>query len=153
MLTFTITFTALIHMWNITLNLPLDTNGLLYTFCSENACMEPSIQDSNSFFLCNAASVIPARSLGFTSFGEIFASVTVFLSCNWGSHIPSSWMVHAGYIFVASIQPSRTWTSGSFDSVRLNACTDYNLVLTLIQRIEGIGVRTNIGFKEKNPHN
>ena len=27
-----------------------------------------------------------------------------------------------GMFFVASIHPSRTWTSGSFESVRLNAC-------------------------------
>ena len=31
-------------------------------------------------------------------------------------------MVHAGCVFVASIHPSRTWMSGSFESVRWNAC-------------------------------
>ena len=31
-------------------------------------------------------------------------------------------MVHAGCVFVAGIHPSRTWTSGSFESVRWNAC-------------------------------
>ena len=29
-----------------------------------------------------------------------------FLSNHWGSHIPSSWMVHAGCVFVAGIHPS-----------------------------------------------
>ena len=37
-------------------------------------------------------------------------------------HIPSSWMVRAGCVFVAGIHPSRTWTSGSFESVQWNAC-------------------------------
>ena len=31
-------------------------------------------------------------------------------------------MVRAGCVFVAGIHPSRTWTSGSFESVRWNAC-------------------------------
>ena len=31
-------------------------------------------------------------------------------------------MVHAGYVFVAGIHPSRTWMSGSFESVRWKAC-------------------------------
>ena len=31
-------------------------------------------------------------------------------------------MVHAGCVFVAGSHPSRTWTSGSFESVRWNAC-------------------------------
>ena len=31
-------------------------------------------------------------------------------------------MVRAGCVFVAGIHPSRTWTSGSFESVRSNAC-------------------------------
>ena len=31
-------------------------------------------------------------------------------------------MVRAGCVFVAGIHPSRTWTSGSFESVRCNAC-------------------------------
>ena len=31
-----------------------------------------------------------------------------------------SWMVHAGYVFVASIQLSRTQMSGSFASVKWN---------------------------------
>ena len=47
-------------------------------------------------------------SLGFTILDEIFAYVTDFYSSHEGSHIPSSWMVHAGYVFVAGIHPSRT---------------------------------------------
>ena len=35
-----------------------------------------------------------------------------------GSHIPSSWMVHAGCVSVAGVLPSRTCMSGSFESVR-----------------------------------
>ena len=31
-------------------------------------------------------------------------------------------MVRAGCVFVAGIHPSRTWTSGSFESMRWNAC-------------------------------
>ena len=31
-------------------------------------------------------------------------------------------MVRAGCVFVASIHPSRTWTSGSLESVQWNAC-------------------------------
>ena len=31
-------------------------------------------------------------------------------------------MVHAGSVFAAGIHPSRTWTSGSLESVRWNAC-------------------------------
>ena len=45
-----------------------------------------------------------------------------FKSNHWGIHIPSSWMVHAGCVFVAGIHPSRTWMSGSFESVWWNAC-------------------------------
>ena len=40
-----------------------------------------------------------------------------FLSNHWGSHIPSSWMVYAGWVFVADILLSRTLMSGSFESV------------------------------------
>ena len=38
------------------------------------------------------------------------------------SHIPSSWMMHVGCVFVASIHLSRTWISGSFESVRQKSC-------------------------------
>ena len=47
-------------------------------------------------------------------------------------------MVHAGCVFVAGIHPSRSWTSGSFESVRCNACV-YRLtsVYTLIGKSFG----------------
>ena len=44
------------------------------------------------------------------------------LSNHWGRHVLSPWMVHAGFVFFASIHPSRTWMSGSFESVWWNAC-------------------------------
>ena len=51
----------------------------------------------------------PALSLEFTILGDILAYVTgFFFSIHRGSHIPSSWMVHAGCVFVAGIQTSRT---------------------------------------------
>ena len=48
------------------------------------------------------------RYVGFTIFCEIFAYVTVLQPNHRGSHIPSSWMVHAGCVFVAGTHPSRT---------------------------------------------
>ena len=76
----------------------------------------PEFQNKpNYFHLCthihssSFSSVFPARSLGFTMLSEIFMYVTVyFLSKHRGSHILSSWMVPAGCVFVAGIQPSRT---------------------------------------------
>ena len=78
------------------------------------------------FFLCvpsfisgvhqssSSSSTFPARSLGVTVLGEIFAYVTVFESNHKGSHIRSSWMMHAGCVFLAGIHPRRTSMSGSF---------------------------------------
>ena len=80
----------------------------------------------------------PAISLGFTILGEIFANLTVFLSNHWDSHIPSSWMVNAGCVFVARIHPSRTWMSGSFGSVHQ-------------KEFWGNGVRTHVNSKGKIP--
>ena len=40
----------------------------------------------------------------------------------WEPLIWSSWMVHAGCVFLAGIHLSRTWMSGSFGSVQWNAC-------------------------------
>ena len=56
-------------------------------------------------------------------FGGLF--LVLFFKSNHGyrsSRIPSSWMVRAGYVFVAGIHESRTLMSGSFESVRWNAC-------------------------------
>ena len=101
--------------------------------------------DSLFFFLCvpsyislvhhsSSSSEFPAMSLRFTillllrpqlylwglpHFGEMFVYVTVLLKSNHrGNSIPSSWMVHAGCVFVAGIHPSRTCMSGSLESVR-----------------------------------
>ena len=96
----------------------------------------------------------PATSLGFIILGEIFAYVTVFSSNHWGSHIPSSWMVHAGCVFVAGIHPSRTWMSGSFESVQWNACV-HRLDLGLYSHPKefwGIGVRTHVSSNGKIPY-
>ena len=61
-----------------------------YTSASSFASSSSSFSSSSSMF--------PAIPLGFTIFGEIFVYGTVFFfqsSCR-GSHILSSWMVHAG---------------------------------------------------------
>ena len=87
-----------------------------------------------------------ARSLRFTILGEIFAYVTVFQSNHWGSHILSSWMVHAGCDFVTGIHPSRTRMSGSFESVRWNACV-YRLDLGLYSHPKEFG-----GMWSHNPY-
>ena len=61
--------------------------------------------------------------------------------------------MHAGCAFVAGIHPSRTWTSGSFESVRWNACV-HRLNLSLYsypQEFRGNGVRTHINSKGKIP--
>ena len=70
-----------------------------------------------------AASASPARSLGFTILGESFAYVNVFLflfvclfvvvvffypTLEVVTFISSSWMLHAGCVFVACIHPFRT---------------------------------------------
>ena len=60
-------------------------------------------------------------------------------------------MVHAGCVFVAGIHPSRTWMSGSFESVRWNACV-HRLDLHLYshqKQFLGNGVRTLVNSKGK----
>ena len=67
--------------------------------------------------------------------------------------MPSSWMVRAGCVFVAGIHPSRTWTSGSFESVRWNACV-HRLDLGLHSHPKefwGNGVWTHVNSKGKIP--
>ena len=62
-------------------------------------------------------------------------------------------MVHAGCVFVASIHPSRTIMSGSFQSVRWNACV-HRLDLGLYSHPRlflGKGVRTHVNSKGKIP--
>ena len=53
---------------------------------------------------------------------RLFVCLFFVKSNHRGSYILSSWTVHAGCVFVAGIHPSRTWVSGSFESVRWNAC-------------------------------
>ena len=45
-----------------------------------------------------------------------------FYSNHRGSHFPSSWIVRAGCVFVASIHLSRTRMPSSFEYVQWNAC-------------------------------
>ena len=62
-------------------------------------------------------------------------------------------MVRAGCVFVAGIHPSRTWTSGSFESVRWNACM-HRLDLGLYSHPKefwGNGVWTHVNSKGKIP--
>ena len=62
-------------------------------------------------------------------------------------------MVHAEYVFVAGIHPSRTWMSGSFESVQWNACV-HRLDLGLHSHPKefwGDGVRTHVNSKGKIP--
>ena len=62
-------------------------------------------------------------------------------------------MVHAGCFFVADIHSSRTWMSGSFESVRWIACVQ-RLDLGLSSHSKefwGKGVRNRVNSKGKNP--
>ena len=62
-------------------------------------------------------------------------------------------MVRAGCVFVAGIHPSTTWTSGSFESVRWNACV-HRLDLGLYSHPKefwGNGVWTHVNSKGKIP--
>ena len=61
-------------------------------------------------------------------------------------------MVHARCVFVTSIHPSRTWTSGSFESVRWNACV-HRLDLSLSSHPKEFlenEVRTHVNSKGKS---
>ena len=55
----------------------------------------------------SSSSAFPAISLDFTICGEIFAYMTIPVVTP-NPVVPSSWMVHAGCVFVASIHPYRT---------------------------------------------
>ena len=60
-------------------------------------------------------------------------------------------MVHAGCVFVASIHPSRTWMSGSFESMQWNACV-LRLDLGLYSHPkEGVFSRPVLTPREKSP--
>ena len=77
---------------------------------SANRCM--AVVAALPVWLCVIISFffwVPSYFSGIHQFGEIFAYETGFFkSIHTGSHIPSSRMVHAGCVFVAGIQPSRT---------------------------------------------
>ena len=57
--------------------------------------------------LYSSYSAFQAISQGFTILGDIFCICDCFLIQPRGSHILSSWMVHAGCVFVAGIDLSR----------------------------------------------
>ena len=60
-------------------------------------------------------------------------------------------MVHAGWVFVAGIHPSRTCMSGSFESMQWNACVhrlDFSLY-SHPKEFWGNGVRTYVNSKGK----
>ena len=93
----------------------------------------------------------PAMSVGITILGELFTYMTIILFSHKGSHISSSWMVHAWCVIVAGIHPSRTWMSGSFESARWNASA-HRLDLALYSYCEefwGDGVRTHVNSQGK----
>ena len=69
------------------------------------------------------------------------------------SHIPSSGMVHAVYVSIAGIHPSRAWVSASSESVRWNACM-HRLGLGLYSHLKEFlenGVRTHVNSKGQIP--
>ena len=82
----------------------------------------------------------------------LFCFFVVFKSFNHrDNHILSSLMFHAGCVFVAGIHPSRTSMSGSFQSVRWNACV-HRLDLGLCshpKELLGNRVRTHVNSKGK----
>ena len=96
--------------------------------------------------------------LGFTSFGEIFAYMTVwvfFLSNHRRSHIPSSWIMHTECVFVAGF----TRLGHEYQDLLsardgMSACTDYILVYTLIREFWGTESEPMLTPREKSslPH-
>ena len=94
----------------------------------------------------------PAISLGLTTFGwdlrcDRFFNPTIKV-VTFRLH---GWCVLG--VFVAGIHPSRTWTSGSFESVRWNACV-HRLDLGLYSHPKefwGNGVWTHVNSKGKIP--
>ena len=87
-------------------------------------------------------------------FGWDFVYLTFFFFFKpnpWGSRSQSLWVVHTGCDFVAGIHPSRTWMSGTFESVRWNAYV-HKLDLGLCshtQQFWGNGIRTHVNSKGK----
>ena len=78
--------------------------------------------------------------------------MTIFRCNHRASHIWSWWTVHAWCIFVASIHPSRTWMSGSFESVRQNACVHrLDQFILSSERVSVKGVRNHVKTMGKIP--
>ena len=77
---------------------------------------------SSFIFVCVCV-CSPAISLGFTTFWVRFLRMWPFFNptIKVVTFRLRGWCV-LGVFFVAGIHPSRTWTSGSFGSVRWNAC-------------------------------
>ena len=99
------------------------------------------------FFFC----VLQLYLWGSPFWVRFLRDVTIFKFSHRGGHIPSSWMGHAGCVFVAGIHPSRTWMSGSFESVGWNACV-YTLGLySHLKEFGGNGFRTHVSSKGKIP--
>ena len=101
------------------------------------------------------SSAFPSYISGVHHFGVRFLHMRPFFKSNhWGNHIPSLWMVHTGCFFVvAHIHLSRTWMSGSFESVRWNACV-HRLDLGIYSHPKefwGKGVRNHVNSKGKIP--
>ena len=89
-------------------------DGCLIDVCSSSFKLQSITTSSFPAF--------PSYISGVQHFGWDVCVCDYFRSNHWGSHIPSSWVVHAGCVFVAGIHPSRTWMSGSLESVQWNAC-------------------------------
>ena len=76
-----------------------------------------------------------------------------FMSDHRGGHIPSLWIVHTRYVFVAGIHLSRTWMSGSLESMRWNVCV-HRLGFGLYSHLKeflGNGLRTHVNSKKIIP--
>ena len=101
-----------------------------------------------------SSSVFPSYICGVHHFWVRFVRMWPFFKSNhWGSHIPPSRMVYAGCVFVATIHPSGTWTSRSFESMWWNAFV-HRLDFSLDSHRKGFwwnGVRTHINSKGKIP--
>ena len=103
----------------------------------------------------SSSPAFPPISLGFTILGEFFAYVTVFVLSNPTIEVVTfclhGWCM-LEVIFVACIHLSRTWISGSFESMRWNAYVQ-GLDLSLYSHPKefwGNGVRSHINSKRQN---
>ena len=114
----------------------------------------------------STSSAFPCYISGVHPFWMRFLFTMIFFffskSNHWGSHIPSSWMVHAGCVFVAAFthlgyecQDLLSLSNG------MHVCTDKNSVYILIRKSlgggggggggGGNGVRTQVNSNGKIP--